>query len=272
VVTISSERETSDGHHPYNWRLMIGHSKSIINQQSSIINPGVMLISCNTGGKLMATQAIALQQPGATFGNTNRIGSAVIRQYYTHSQLKDLTDNQLIDFTLGGTVSAFEELVERHQRQIYALALKMVRNQNDAADIAQDVFLKAYEVLGTFKKKSSFHTWLYRIAVNFCINHLRRDKAKYHVELETYHAVQPAKALENMDTMELQDELNNAIRNLPEKQRATVLLRVCEGLPYKEIAQILECSIGTVKANYFHAVKNLRRLMRRYIVSHTASA
>lgn len=215
----------------------------------------------------MATQAIALQQPVRPFKPTSRIGSTAIRQYYTHSQLKKLTDNQLIDITLKGAVSAFEELVERHQRQIYALALKMVRNPDDAADIAQDVFLKAYEVLGSFKRKSSFHTWLYRIAVNFCINHLRRDKAKYHIELETYHAVQAPKALENMDTMELQDKLNEAIQNLPEKQRATVLLRVCDGLPYKEIAKILGCSIGTVKANYFHAVKNLQCLMKRYIIA-----
>lgn len=215
----------------------------------------------------MATQAIAFQQI-TPFEHTSRIGSTAIRQqYYTHSQLKKFTDNQLIEVTLKGTVAAFEELVDRHQRQIYALALKMVKNHDDAADIAQDVFLKAYEVLGTFKRKSSFHTWLYRIAVNFCINHLRRDKTKYHIELDTYHAVQAPKALENMDTIELQDKLNEAIQNLPEKQRATVLLRICEGLPYKEIAHILDCSIGTVKANYFHAVKNLRRLMKRYIVA-----
>jgi RNA polymerase sigma-70 factor (ECF subfamily) len=220
----------------------------------------------------MATQAITLQQPAVTFGNVSQVRSTAIRQHYTHAQLGQLTDNQLIDFTLEGMVPAFEVLVERHQRQIYALAFKMVRNQDDAADIAQDVFLKAYEVLGSFKKQSSFHTWLYRITVNFCINYLRRDKAQYHVELETYHAVQAAEAFENMDTMELQDELNNAINNLPEKQQTTVLLRVCEGLPYKDIASMLGCSVGTVKANYFHAVKNLRRLMKRYVSGYTASA
>jgi len=219
----------------------------------------------------MSSQAITLQQPLTTYETVNRTRSTAIRQY-THARLEKLTDNQLIDLTLEGTVSAFEELVKRHQHQIYALALKMVRNHDDAADIAQDVFLKAYEVLGTFQKKSSFHTWLYRIAVNFCINHLRRDKAKHHVELETHHAIQSPQMLENMGTIELQDELNTAIKNLPEKQQTTVLLRVCDGLPYKEIAQILDCSIGTVKANYFHAVKNLRRLMKRYIVANTASA
>lgn len=218
----------------------------------------------------MASQAIALQQPLPALPKTRRIGSSAIRYSSAQAPLSQMKDNQLIDLTLAGKASAFEELVKRHQRQIYALALKMVRNHDDASDIAQDVFLKAYEVLGTFKRKSSFHTWLYRIAVNYCINHLRRDKAKYHVELETYHAVQDPMALENMDAMEMQEELNKAIRRLPEKQQATVLLRACDGLPYKEIAKILDCSIGTVKANYFHAVKNLRRLMKRYIIAHAS--
>ncbi len=115
----------------------------------------------------MASQAITLQQPIATFEQVKPKRTPIIRRY-TRSQLVNLADNQLIDLTLEGITSAFEELVKRHQRQIYALALKMVRNPEDAADIAQDVFLKAYEVLGTFKKKSSFHTWLYRITVNFC--------------------------------------------------------------------------------------------------------
>lgn len=214
----------------------------------------------------MASQAIALQQPVAAFSRSERIGSTAIR-ISARKALAELTDNQLIDLTLEGKRSAFEELVKRHQRQIYALALKMIKNHDDAADIAQDVFLKAYEVLGTFQKKSSFHTWLYRIAVNFCINHLRRDKRKYHIELETYHAVQSPKALQNMNILEVQEELNKAIQRLPEKQQTTVLLRACDGLPYKEIAKILDCSIGTVKANYFHAVKNLRRLMKRYIIA-----
>lgn len=221
----------------------------------------------------MATQLITLQQPASPFTQVRRASTRISQsRSYTRAQLEQFKDNQLIDITLTGNNQAFEELVKRHQRQIYGLALKMLRNPEDAMDVAQEVFMKAYEVLGTFKKKSSFHTWLYRIAVNFCINHLRRDKSQHHVQLETYHAVQSAKAFENLDTMELQDELNDAIRNLPEKQQTTVLLRVCEGLPYKEIASILDCSVGTVKANYFHAVKNLRRFMKGYISSHTASA
>jgi RNA polymerase sigma-70 factor (ECF subfamily) len=217
----------------------------------------------------MATQIIALQQPFQNFNTiTQKTQTTKKPRRYTHAELDALTDNQLIDLTLEGKTKAFEILVKRHQRQMYALALKMVRNHEDASDIAQDVFLKAYEVLGSFQKKSSFHTWLYRITMNFCINHLRRDKAQYHVELESYHAVKSAEAFENLDTMEIQDQLNEAIRRLPEKQQKTIILRVCEGLPYKEIAKILGCSIGTVKANYFHAVKNIKRFMKSTIIAH----
>ena len=216
----------------------------------------------------MATQVITLQQPLAGFRSAEQYAQAQTKKHYTRAELDSMTDNQLIDVTLAGTTAAFGILVQRHQRQMYALALKMVRNHDDAADIAQDVFLKAYEVLGSFQKKSSFHTWLYRITVNFCINHLRRDKAQYHVELENHHAVESAEAFENMDSTEVQDELTDAIRRLPEKQQTTVMLRAGEGLPYKEIAKILGCSVGTVKANYFHAVKNLKRYMKSTVMAH----
>ena len=215
----------------------------------------------------MATQLIALHQPLFGIRHTQE-NTKTKKRGYSPAELDAMTDNQLIDLTVGGFTAAYGVLVKRHQRQMYALALKMVRNHDDASDIAQDVFLKAYEVLGNFRKKSTFHTWLYRITVNFCINHLRRDKAQFHVELENYHAVETAEALDNLDTMEIQDKLNAAIGKLPEKQKTTVLLRACEGLPYKEIAKILGCSVGTVKANYFHAVKNLRRFMKSTIIAH----
>lgn len=216
----------------------------------------------------MSTQVISLQHPLAGFSPVESYAQVQSKKQYTRIELESMTDEQLIDVTLAGTTAAFGILIQRHQRQMYALALKMVRNHDDAADIAQEVFLKAYEVLGSFQKKSSFHTWLYRITVNFCINHLRRDKAQYHVELESYHAVESAEVFDNMDSVEVQDELTDAIRRLPEKQQTTVMLRAGEGLPYKEIAKILGCSVGTVKANYFHAVKNLRRYMKSTIMAH----
>ncbi len=219
----------------------------------------------------MSTQMIALQPTMPmfpSFASTAAMPRPKTR--YSQRELDAMDDNQLIDVVLHGTTAAFELLVTRHQRQIYALALKMVRNHDDACDIAQDVFLKAYEALATFQKKSSFHTWLYRITVNFCINHMRRDKAQYHVELENYHAVEDAAAFSDMDSHEVHDELQDAIRRLPEKQQKTIFLRVVDGLPYKDIANMLGCSVGTVKANYFHAVKNIKRFMKSTIVAHAS--
>ncbi|PID58265.1 RNA polymerase subunit sigma-70 [candidate division KSB3 bacterium] len=216
----------------------------------------------------MATQIIAVQHPFHTLQAPAH--SIQKRKQFSIAELEGMTDNELIDLTLEGRDSAFEILVTRHQRQMYALAFKMVRNHEDASDIAQDVFLKAYEVLGSFQKKSSFHTWLYRITANFCINHLRRNKSKCHVELESYHAVEQAAMLEELDKQEVRDVLNAAIQRLPEKQQKTVFLRIYQELPYKEISEILGCSVGTVKANYFHAVKNLRRYMKSTVIAHAS--
>jgi RNA polymerase sigma-70 factor (ECF subfamily) len=143
----------------------------------------------------------------------------------------------------------------------------MLRNHEDAADISQDVFFKAYEALVTFRKKSSFHTWLYRIATNSCINYLRKYNAQQQVELATYHAAKQSDTLDSLYKLELQDVVNTAIDKLPEKQKATVILRVCEGLSHREVSKKLECSVGTAKANYFHAIRNLRRFMKNYIAA-----
>ncbi len=177
------------------------------------------------------------------------------------------SDFELIDLALAGRTDAFGVLVTRYRASIYALAYRMLRNHDDAADIAQDVFLKAYEALASFQKKSSFHTWLYRIATNSCINHLRKFTAQHHIELAAYHGVQEEETLEALYQMELQDVVNDAIEKLPEKQKATVMLRVCEGLSHREVSRILKCSVGTAKANYFHAIRNLRRFMRNYIAA-----
>jgi RNA polymerase sigma-70 factor, ECF subfamily len=182
-------------------------------------------------------------------------------QDFLHSQ----TDFDLIDLTLNGERNAFEVLIERYRNSIYALAFRMLRNHEDASDISQDVFFKAYEALTTFKKKSSFHTWLYRIATNSCINYLRKYSAQQQVELATYHAAQEADTIDSLYKLELQDVVNCAIDKLPEKQKATVILRVCEGLSHREVSKKLDCSVGTAKANYFHAIRNLRRFMKHYI-------
>jgi RNA polymerase sigma-70 factor (ECF subfamily) len=186
---------------------------------------------------------------------------------YDGEYLRKRNDFELIDLTIKGARAAFEVLVERYKNSIYGLAFRMLRNHEDAADISQDVFLKAYEALTTFKKKSSFHTWLYRIATNSCINYLRKQTAQQEVELATYHAARQADTLDSLYKIELQDVVNTAIDRLPEKQKATVILRVCEGLSHREVSKQLCCSVGTAKANYFHAIRNLRRFMKNYIAA-----
>ena len=181
--------------------------------------------------------------------------------------LTERDDFELIDLTLAGQHDAFDTLIRRYKSPIYALAYRILHNYDDAADIAQETFLKAYEALATFQKKSSFHTWLYRIATNSCINYLRRHGAQYHIELAAYHAVKDAESLDNLYKIELQDVVNEAIEKLPEKQKATVMLSVCEGLSHREVSCILKCSVGTAKANYFHAIRNLRRFMKNYIAA-----
>jgi RNA polymerase sigma-70 factor (ECF subfamily) len=177
------------------------------------------------------------------------------------------SDFELIDATLEGNHIAFDVLVKRYSGSIYALAYRMLQNHDDAADISQDVFLKAYEALNSFRKKSSFHTWLYRIATNSCINYLRKHNTQHHIELASYHAIKEADTLDTLYKIELQDIVNEAIERLPEKQKATVMLRVCEGMSHREVSRLLKCSVGTAKANYFHAIRNLRRFMKNYIVA-----
>jgi RNA polymerase sigma-70 factor (ECF subfamily) len=138
----------------------------------------------------------------------------------------------------------------------------MVHDHEDAADLSQETFLKAYQGLGKFKRQSSFHTWLYRITVNLCINHLRKRRSRQYVELEKTYSVEHPDVLENLESEELQVLMNDAVNDLPEKQRAAVILRIYHGLSHKEISHILGCSVGTVKANYFHAIRNLRKSLQ----------
>ena len=138
----------------------------------------------------------------------------------------------------------------------------MVHNSEDAADLSQETFLKAYQGLGKFKKRSSFHTWLYRITINLCINYLRRKGNRQYVGLEKIQTIQNPNVLEKLEMEQLQNIVNCAVDALPEKQRAAVILRIYHGLSHKEISDVLGCSVGTVKANYFHAIRNLRKSLK----------
>ena len=175
----------------------------------------------------------------------------------------DLDDGALVEQCLAGRTEAFDSLVVRHQRHVYQLCYRFAGNHEDASDLAQDVFIRAFRGLRSFKGRSAFSTWLYRVAVNVCLNRaaLRTPKAG---PLEA--ADQRDDRIERADAglirAERAAEVRAAIARLPKKQRAALILRVYHDLAHDEIAEIVGSSAGAVKANFFHALANLRKLLR----------
>ncbi len=172
-------------------------------------------------------------------------------------------DRTLVDACRAGRCEAFDVLVQRHQRQVYQLCYRFVGNHEDASDLAQDVFIRAYRGLHTFKGNSAFSTWLYRVSVNLCLNRVGSRGPRF-AALDL--ADRPDPRVERADTLLLRGEraaeVRAAIARLPRKQRAALILRVYHELPHEAIAEIVGSSVGAVKANFFHALANLRKLLR----------
>lgn len=171
-----------------------------------------------------------------------------------------LDDQALIDACLAGHRDAFGPIVQRYGPQVYRVCYRFAGNQADASELAQDTFVRAFRGLRSFRGRSALGTWLYRIAVNVSLNH---SAARTPVPL----GQDPADtAAERPDAALLRDErvrrLRAAIARLPKKQRATLVLRVYHDLGHEEIARILGSTAGTVKVNFFHALANLRRMLR----------
>jgi RNA polymerase sigma-70 factor (ECF subfamily) len=171
-------------------------------------------------------------------------------------------DRALVDACLGGRRDAFDVIVERHQRQVYQLCYRFAGNHEDASDLAQDVFIRAYRGLHSFKGQAAFSTWLYRIAVNVCLNRVGSRSHKW-TTLDV--AEQADQREERADLRMLRGERAAAVRaaiaRLPKKQRAALILRVYHDLPHDQIAAIVGTSVGAVKANFFHALANLKKLL-----------
>lgn len=159
-----------------------------------------------------------------------------------------------------GEREAFDRLVERYQRDVYRLCYRYVGNHEDANDLAQEAFVRAWRSIGRFRGDSAFSTWLYRIAVNACLNHRAARKPPAQ-ELPDSLADPARGALARAESAADARRVREAISRLPEKQRATVILKVYHELTHEEVAQALGSSVGTVKSNLFHALANLRRLL-----------
>ncbi len=165
-----------------------------------------------------------------------------------------------IEACLAGDVSAFDALVVRHQKAIHRVCYRFTGNTEDAADLTQDVFVKAYRSLSKFRGTSAFSTWLYRITVNTCLSFKasRKNRTEEWDEDKDLRAEGPG-IEESLDAQASARTVRAALDTLPDKQRLTVIMKVLEERTHSEVAEILGSNVGTVKANLFFAIRNLRK-------------
>lgn len=179
---------------------------------------------------------------------------------------KKRNDVLLVNSFQEGNEKAFNDLVSRYRKRIFDMILKMVRNREDAKDLTQETFVKVYLGLKNFKRESSFFTWVTRIAINLCINFRKRERFRSFVSF--FDLKKPLLAEEPSSRDGSKDELSQAIDaavlSLPPKQRTVFVLRYYQRLPFQKIAEILGKSEGGSKANYFQAIKKLKRSLARY--------
>ena len=176
--------------------------------------------------------------------------------------LADADDRTLIAAFQAGRREAFDVIVVRHRRPVYQLCYRFVHNHEDASDLAQDVFVRAFKGLQKFKGDASLATWLYRVGVNACLNRVATKKpAAAPLEAATHVDARSADPLQEVLRSERAAAVREAIAKLPPKQRATLMLRVYQECSHEEIAAALGSSVGAAKANLFHALGNLRRLL-----------
>ncbi|MGA2242035.1 MAG: sigma-70 family RNA polymerase sigma factor [Verrucomicrobiota bacterium] len=187
-----------------------------------------------------------------------------------------LDEELLVQRTRHGDLQAYDELVRRHQERIYATIYHMTANHEDANDLAQESFIKAFQALKSFKGGSSFYTWLYRIAVNKTINFLKQRKNRIHMSLndldfkaehdpDLVALISDKTPRREAGLTELQEKLNAALLKLSEPHRLVVVLHDVQGQSHEEIAKIMDCNIGTVRSRLFYARQQLQALLSDYL-------
>lgn len=180
----------------------------------------------------------------------------------------ELDERKLVERASGGDPAAFNRLMEMHERRMYAVALRMCGNREDAQDCLQESMLRVYRAIGSFKGQSAFSTWVYRITMNTCLDELRRKKNKQSTSLDSLVDTGWSPRDESMGpekqaiAHEMQNSLHTAIRDLPEDMRSAVVLRDIHGLSYDEIAQMLEINVGTIKSRISRGREKLREKLK----------
>jgi RNA polymerase sigma-70 factor (ECF subfamily) len=188
----------------------------------------------------------------------------------------NVVDLEKVKAAQQGDRAAFDFLVDKYRDIVYAVAYRFARDPDLALDLAQDVFIRAYRGIGSFKGRSSFSTWLYRIAMNTCIDYTRRrsrsvDAKTVPEEVAEYAGSEPIIVgrsegpTELALSSELGEQIQEAIDALPEYHKSVFVLYEIEGLSYKEIAEVVGCSIGTVMSRLHYARRKLRKMLEPYV-------
>ncbi|MEI8340693.1 MAG: sigma-70 family RNA polymerase sigma factor [Verrucomicrobiota bacterium] len=189
-------------------------------------------------------------------------------------QTVEVEDTELVAKCQHGDTQAFNELVTKYRGKVYAMIYNMVHNEQDAWDLAQDGFLKAWKSIGRFRGQSAFYTWLYRIMMNVTIDWVRKKQitgdAEFDEELGLKEVEAGASTLPHPDPLpfqkiereEIRKRIDEAVEKLSPEHRAVILMREMDGMQYEEIAEALDCSTGTVMSRLFYARKKLQGALR----------
>ncbi|WP_110926524.1 RNA polymerase sigma factor SigW [Bacillus massiliglaciei] len=184
----------------------------------------------------------------------------------------DALIKERIDQVIKGDQNAFGEIVELYKDQVYQICYRMIGNRHEAEDLAQEAFVRAYVNIRSFNIQLKFSTWLYRIATNLCIDRIRKKKPDYYLDAEVkgtdglnmYSQIPSENTLpeEEVESLELQETIQKEIMKLPEKYRSVIVLKYMEELPLKEISDILNLPVGTVKTRIHRGREALRKQLR----------
>ncbi len=186
-------------------------------------------------------------------------------------------DLEIVRRVQAGDVAAFDRIVERYRERVFGILYNLTSNREDAADLTQEAFIKAFQSIHRFSGQASFFTWLYRIAVNSTLSHLRKARIRSFFSLERIDSDEPV-AKEIIEALtdttgverdtyvrELQEKLNDALQKLSIKHRTVVTLFEIDGLSHQEIADVMDCSVGTVRSRLHYAKQLLQSELQPYL-------
>ena len=185
-------------------------------------------------------------------------------------------DWAIVQRVQAGNVGAFDQLVQKYREHIFSVVYNMTSNREDASDLTQETFIKAFQAIGRFKGKSSFFTWIYRIAINTTMTFLKKRSRRRYISYENINEeVSTTEIFESLTAktrtekgalvQELQEKLNDSLQKLSPKHRTVIVLHEIEGLGHAEIAEITKTSVGTVRSRLHYAKQQLQSYLKDYL-------